>query len=61
MTEQGLITSANRRQMADAGDERRIYYRLTPFGLKVARAEAARLAALTRAARSGGLLGEGVS
>jgi DNA-binding PadR family transcriptional regulator len=58
MTEQGLIVSADRGKMADAGDERRIYYRLTPLGLKVARAEAMRLAALTRAAQSGGLLSE---
>jgi DNA-binding PadR family transcriptional regulator len=61
MTEQGLITGADRGKMADAGDERRIYYRLTPLGLKVARAEAARLAALTRAAQLGGLLSEVVS
>ena len=58
MAEQGLITTANPpgRQIED---ERRIYYRITAFGLKVARAEAARLAALTRAAHLGGLLPEG--
>jgi DNA-binding PadR family transcriptional regulator len=37
-------------------DERRNNYRITPLGLKVARAEAARLDGLTRAARAGGLL-----
>ena len=59
MTDQGLITGG---KVADAGDdERRIYYKLTALGLKVARAEAARLAALTRAAQLGGLLSEVVS
>jgi DNA-binding PadR family transcriptional regulator len=61
MTEQGLITGVNSGTIADDVDERRIYYRLTALGLKVARAEAARLAALTRAAQLGGLLSEVVS
>lgn len=39
-------------------DERRRYYRLTPFGSRVARAEARRLASLVRAARARRLLGE---
>jgi DNA-binding PadR family transcriptional regulator len=56
MVEQGLIEPAARRHAADAGDERRNYYRIRPLGLRVARAEARRLAALTRAARAGGLL-----
>jgi len=60
MTDQGLIASVDGK-LADSDDERRIYYRLTPLGLKVARAEAERLAALTRAARLGGLLSEVVS
>jgi len=60
MQDQGLIGAATRRQATDAGDERRNYYRITPMGLRVARAEAKRLAALTRAARMGGLL-EGVA
>lgn len=46
---------------SDATDERKNNYALTPYGLKVARAEAARLAALTRAARLGGLLPEAAS
>lgn len=58
MTEQGLIEPAARRQAPDAGDERRNYYRITTLGLRVARAEAKRLAALTQAARIGGLLPE---
>jgi DNA-binding PadR family transcriptional regulator len=61
MTEQGLITGVDRGKIAEDVDERRIYYKLTALGLKVARAEAARLAALTRAAQLGGLLSEVVS
>jgi DNA-binding PadR family transcriptional regulator len=56
MVEGGLIAAADRRAAPDAADERRNYYRITPFGLKVARAEARRMVALTRAARIGGLL-----
>lgn len=56
MVEAGLIEAAARRPAPDAGDERRNYYRLTDTGLRVARAEARRLEALMRAARSGGLL-----
>lgn len=42
---------------AGAGDdERRRYYRLTAFGLRVARAESARLAVVVRLARAKGLL-----
>lgn len=59
MEDQGLIGSAERREAPDAGDERRHYYRITPLGLRVARAEARRMAALTQAARLGGLLVEG--
>ena len=59
MEEQGLIGSAERRQAPDAGDERRHYYRITPLGLRVAQAEARRLAALMDAARIGGLLPTG--
>jgi DNA-binding PadR family transcriptional regulator len=44
----------------DAGsaleDERRRYYRLTPFGRKVASAEASRIEALFKQARSAGLI-----
>jgi len=44
-------------QPAGAGhDERRRYYRLTIFGRRVAEAEAERMAALLRQARSSGLL-----
>jgi len=59
MQDQGLIDAADRREAPDAGDERRNYYHITPLGMRVARAEARRLEALTRAARLGGLLTEG--
>jgi DNA-binding PadR family transcriptional regulator len=55
MAESGIIAAAAAPRGADA-DERRIYYRLTDRGLRVAKAEAQRLEALTRAARVGGLL-----
>jgi DNA-binding PadR family transcriptional regulator len=53
MTEGGLIAAS---AAADAGDERRINYRITDRGLRVAKAEARRLQALMRAARAGGLI-----
>ena len=56
MVEHGLIAASTRRPAADADDERRNYYRITEAGLGAARAEARRLEALTRAARSCGLL-----
>lgn len=59
MAENGLIEAAARRPAPDAADERRNYYRITAAGLRVARAEARRLEALTRAARTGGLLPRG--
>jgi DNA-binding PadR family transcriptional regulator len=59
MTESGLIEASARRPTSDSGDERRNYYRITEAGRRVARAEARRLEALMRAARSGGLLPRG--
>ncbi len=56
MLEQKLIQESTRREAPDAGNERRNYYRITPLGLRVAQAEARRMAALTRAARASGLL-----
>ena len=50
----GLIEEAGERPEPD--DERRRYYRLTPFGRRVAEAEAARLATLVDAATARGLL-----
>lgn len=40
---QGLVEEAGERPAADAEDERRRYYRLTPLGLTTLRAEALRL------------------
>jgi DNA-binding PadR family transcriptional regulator len=53
MVESGLIVSV---RSTDPGDERRNLYRLTDRGLRVAKAEAQRLQALTRAAKVSGLL-----
>jgi DNA-binding PadR family transcriptional regulator len=60
MVEHRWIEASARRPAADAGDERRNYYRITNLGVRVAQAEARRLEALTRAARHGGLLPKGV-
>ena len=56
MEDLGLIAASARRPASDADDERRNYYRITPLGLRLAKAEARRMASLTRAARIGGLL-----
>ena len=58
MVEQGLIAELSRRPPAREDDERRRYYRVTPFGRGVARAEMARLAELIRLARARGLTPE---
>ena len=55
MVEQGLIDAAPQ-SASDSSDERRNNYRITTRGVRVAKAEARRLQALTRAARIGGLL-----
>lgn len=57
MVEQGLIAEVRQRP-ARGDDERRRYYRVTPFGRNVARAEMARLAELIRLARARGLTPE---
>jgi DNA-binding PadR family transcriptional regulator len=54
MLEQGLIEELRERPAPELDDERRRYYRITPFGRVVARAETARLAALLRLARASG-------
>lgn len=58
MQDQGLIRPVERTTTTQDEDERRHYYRIEPLGLRVAKAEARRLEALTRAARLGGLLEE---
>ena len=56
MTDAGLIVEAERRKARDVEDERRLHYRITPLGKRVARAQALQFAALARAAIDGGLL-----
>jgi len=56
MLEQGLIVEVRERGPARGEDMRRRYYRITPFGATVARAEAGRLAGLVKLARAAGLV-----
>ena len=55
MLEQGLIVEPRQRPSREEDDERRRYYRITPLGAAVARAETRRLADLVRMARARGL------
>jgi len=57
LLEAGLVAETEERADPEHDDERRRYYRLTPLGLSVARAEAQRLDAIVRAARRSKLLG----
>lgn len=57
LLEGGLVAEGGERADPAMSDERRRYYRLTPFGLAVARAEARRLDAVVRAARQKRLIG----
>jgi DNA-binding PadR family transcriptional regulator len=57
MLEQGLVVEVSARQLAElppTTDERRRYYRITPFGRAVATAEARRLAQMLKLARASG-------
>jgi DNA-binding PadR family transcriptional regulator len=54
MLEQGLVVETSTRPPARDDDERRRYYRITPFGTAVARAESRRLSDLVRMARAAG-------
>ena len=54
MLEQGLILETRERPAPANDDERRRYYRITPYGKTVARAEARRLTQLVRLARQSG-------
>ena len=58
MVEQGLLREVARRPPLVLDDERRRYYRITPFGTDVARAEMRRLTELVRLARARGLTPE---
>jgi len=55
MLEEGLVVELDQRPRPEDDDERRRYYRITPFGRKAARAEAQRLADLVALARASGL------
>ena len=54
MLEQGLIVEPRQRPLPELDDERRRYYRITPFGRAVAEAESRRMAQLVRMARARG-------
>ena len=54
MLEQGLIIETRDRPAPEDDDERRRYYRITPEGAAVARAEVRRLGQLVRMARAVG-------
>ena len=56
MLEQGLLVETEDRPAPELDDERRRYYRITPFGAGVARAEARRLSQLVRMARACGFV-----
>lgn len=56
MLEQGLIVETRERPEPALDDERRRYYRITPFGREVARAEARRLMQLIKLARDSGFV-----
>jgi DNA-binding PadR family transcriptional regulator len=57
MLESGLIEPCGERTDPEMGDERRRYYRLTNFGLRVAQAESNRLVQLLRVAQVKQVLG----
>jgi len=56
MLEEGLIEELDERPDPAEDDERRRYYRITPLGEAVARAEARRLSELVRLARASGFV-----
>ena len=56
MVASGMVEECDERPDPDFDDERRRYYRLTDLGMRVARAEAQRLAELVRSARRKKLL-----
>ena len=57
MVEQGLISEVMKRA-SKQDDQRRRYYRVTPFGTAVARAEMRRLTQLVKIARASGIAPE---
>ena len=61
MTDDGLIAAVDRKGLTEADDERRLHYRITTLGRKVAHAQALQFAALARAAVAGGLVPKGAT
>lgn len=61
LEEDGLIAEAEERLDPLLDDSRRRYYRITPVGREVARAEARRLERALQHARSKGILGDGAA
>jgi DNA-binding PadR family transcriptional regulator len=59
MLEQGVLVETSERPAPELDDERRRYYRITPFGTAVAQAEARRLNELVNMARASGFVPEG--
>jgi DNA-binding PadR family transcriptional regulator len=57
LLEEGLVEESAERDDPASGDARRRYYRITKYGLSVARAEARRLDGLVRTARQKKLIG----
>ena len=57
LLEDGWVDEGTERADAEAGGERRRYYRITKLGLAVARAEALRMDQLVRSARKKKLIG----
>jgi DNA-binding PadR family transcriptional regulator len=58
MLEQGLIDETQERPAPELDDERRRYYRITPLGAAVAKAEATRMSKMVKWARAMGLAPE---
>jgi DNA-binding PadR family transcriptional regulator len=56
MLQDGLIVETRERPAPELDDERRRYYRISPFGSAVARAEAQRLTNLVKMARAQGFV-----
>jgi DNA-binding PadR family transcriptional regulator len=56
MLEQGLVVETQERPDPELDDERRRYYRITPYGRAVAHAETSRLAQLLKLARARGIV-----
>ena len=56
MIDQELIVEVEERPAPELDDERRRYYRITKFGVAVARAETTRLRDLVRLARASGFV-----